>query len=388
VSLLPRPIDHHAKCLRLLTLIRKEFRQVLRDPSSIALAIVLPVVMILLFGYGLSLDIKHVPVAVVLDDTGPEAMELARAFQGSTYFEAKLTPTYAEAERMVRDHEVDGVVRIAHDFGRQLMAGRAADVQVAVNAVDANRGRIMLGYAQGVVGQWQLKRAERSGVARVVAVGGTGQAVLTARTWFNPEGESRYFLVPGLLVLVMTLIGALMTALVMAREWERGTLESLFVTPARADEILLGKTVPYFLLGMIGLTLCLLASRLLFGVPFRGSVVILVGVSSLYLVVSLGIGLLISSATKSQFVASQMALVATFMPAFMLSGFIYDLRNVPAVVQWVSVIVPARYYVALLQTLFMAGNVWSVIVPNTLVLAVMAAGLMLLARAATRKRLA
>jgi ABC-2 type transport system permease protein len=375
-----------AKLDRIRTLVRKEFRQVLRDPGSIAIAIVLPLVMIVLFGYGLSLDIKDVELAVVLQDTGPDAIDLARTFEGSPYFKAKLTPSMREAERMVRDHDADAIVAIPADFQRRLHGpfGVGPDVQVVVNGVDANRGRAIQAYASGVVARWQAGRADRAGRAGTAEAG----AAVAARTWFNPTSESRFFLVPGLLVMVMTLIGALMTALVMAREWERGTLEALFVTPVRADEILLGKTLPYFALGMIGLTLCLLASRFLFGVPLRGSLPVLVGVSALYLLVSLEIGLLISSATKNQFVASQVALVATFMPAFMLSGFIYDLRNTPAVVQWVSYLVPARYYVALLQSLFMAGNVRSVVIPNTLVLVAIAVILLALARGATRKRLA
>jgi ABC-2 type transport system permease protein len=206
--------------------------------------------------------------------------------------------------------------------------------------------------------------------------------------WFNAANDSHYFLVPGLIVLVVTLIGSFLTAMVMAREWERGTLEALFVTPARSEEILLGKTVPYFVLGMIGLLLCVLAARFLFKVPLRGSVWVLMAVSMLYLLVTLGIGLLVSSVTRSQFVASQIALLVSFMPAMMLSGFLFDLRSMPAAVRLITFLMPARYYVTLLQTVFLAGNIWSVIVPNALVLAGIAAALIVLSRAATRKRLA
>jgi ABC-2 type transport system permease protein len=186
----------------------------------------------------------------------------------------------------------------------------------------------------------------------------------------------------------MTLIGALLTALVMAREWERGTLEALFVTPVRAGEILLGKTIPYFLLGMIGLALCLFAAKFLFHVPFRGSVLVLAGVSLHYLLVALSIGLLISSAVKSQFVASQVTLLVTFLPALMLSGFLFDLRSMPAAVRLITYALPARYYVALLQTVFLAGDVWGVIVPNAAILAGMATVLLFLTRRVARKRLA
>ena len=212
--------------------------------------------------------------------------------------------------------------------------------------------------------------------------------MLVERVWFNAAGDSRYFLVPGLIVLVMTLIGAFMTALVVAREWERGTLEALFVTPVRAGEILVSKIVPYFVLGMLGLGLCIFAAGALFHVPLRGSAWVLVGVSMAYLLVALGLGLFISSATKSQFVASQIALIATFLPALLLSGFLFDLQSMPAPVRALTYALPAKYYVSLLQTIFLAGDVWSVIVPNTLVLLAMAAGVLALARLVTRKQLA
>jgi ABC-2 type transport system permease protein len=216
----------------------------------------------------------------------------------------------------------------------------------------------------------------------------TGPVVVQSRLWFNETNESRYFLVPGLIVLIMTLIGALLTSLVMAREWERGTLEALFVTPVRPEEILLGKTIPYFILGMIGFALCLLAAKFLFDVPFRGSVIVLTGASTLYLLVALAIGLLISSAFKSQFVASQITLLVTFLPAVMLSGFLFDLRSMPAAVRMITYLLPARYYVTLLQTIFLAGDIWAVIFPNAAVLTGMMIVLLWLTRRVTQKKLA
>jgi ABC-2 type transport system permease protein len=215
-----------------------------------------------------------------------------------------------------------------------------------------------------------------------------GPAVaVESRLWFNAANESRYFLVPGLIVLIMTLIGALLTTLVMAREWERGTLEALFVTPVRTGEILLGKTIPYFALGIVGLVSCLIAAKFLFQVPFRGSVSVLFGTSMLYLLVALGIGLLISSVVKSQFVASQITLLVSFLPAVMLSGFLFDLRSMPVVVRAMTYVLPARYYVALLQTIFLAGDIWSVILPNAGVLAAMALSVLWLTRRVSRKSL-
>ena len=366
---------------RVISLVKKEVRQVVRDPSSIAIGIVLPVVLILLFGYGMSLDVTHVPVALVLEDRSPAASELAASFELSRYFEAQRTNSMADAEKRMLARQVDGIVRIQPDFSRRLHAGNA-EVQILVHGIDANRARIIQAYAQGAVGAWQARRSAQSEEIS------TGPVQVQSRLWYNEANESRYFLVPGLIVLVMTLIGALLTSLVVAREWERGTIEALFVTPVLPGEILLGKTIPYFILGMIGFVLCLVSARYLFMVPFRGSVLVLATVSMLYLLVALALGLLISSALKSQFVASQVTLLVTFLPAVMLSGFLFDLRSLPPAVQAITFLLPARYYVTLLQTIFLVGDVWAVIVPNAAVLAAMMMVLLWLARRSTQKRLA
>ena len=366
---------------RVWSLVKKESRQVVRDPSSIAIGIVLPVVLILLFGYGLSLDVMNAPVAVVLEDSSPDATEVAASFQLSPYFDAELLTSMVRAQQLMLARKVDAIVRIRPDFTRQLALGDA-EVQVLVHGTDANHARIIQAYAQGAIGQWAARRTAEGKETL------SGPVAVQNRLWFNEANESRYFLIPGLIVLIMTLIGAFLTSLVVAREWERGTMEALFVTPVRPDEILLGKTIPYFVLGMIGLALCLLAAKFLFHVPFRGSVTVLIGSSMLYLLVALAIGLLISSATKSQFVASQIALLVTFLPALMLSGFLFDLRSMPAVVRVITYILPARYYVTLLQTVFLAGDIWTLIVPNAAVLAGMAVLFFILTRRATRKELA
>jgi ABC-2 type transport system permease protein len=366
---------------RVWSLVKKEVRQVIRDPSSIAIGIVLPVVLILLFGYGMSLDVTNVPVAVVLEDPSPASTELAASFQLSRYFDARTTTSMRHAEELMLARKVDGIVRVRPDFSRRLSRGDA-EVQVLVHGIDANRARIIEGYVQGAVGAWAARRNAQG--EQVL----TGPVRVQNRMWFNEANESRYFLVPGLIVLVMTLIGALLTSLVVAREWERGTIEALFVTPVRPGEILLGKTIPYFGLGMIGFALCVISAKFLFDVPLRGSVLVLTGVSMLYLLVALALGLLISSALKSQFVASQITLLVTFLPAVMLSGFLFDLRSLPAAVQLVTFLLPARYYVTLLQTIFLVGDVWAVIVPNAAVLAGMMTVLLWLARRATRKQLA
>jgi len=224
-------------------------------------------------------------------------------------------------------------------------------------------------------------QAESEGAASVSPV------ITVDRIWFNENNDSHYFLVPGLIVLVMTIIGAFLTAMVVAREWERGTIEALFVTPMRPGEFLISKLIPYFGLGMFGFVLCLLAGQFLFHVPLRGSLVLLCLASMIYLLVALGIGLLVSTLVKSQFLASQLAMTLTLMPAMMLSGFLYDLRSMPVFIQGITYAMPARYAVTLMQTLYLAGDVGSVVWPNLGVLAAIAATLLVLTRLATRKQL-
>lgn len=365
---------------RVASLVRKESRQMFRDPSSVAIGVVLPVVLILLFGYGLSLDVTNVPIAVVLEDASPTARDLAGSFQLSRYFQPQLTTSMKEAEELMLLRKVDAIVRIRPDFSRNLAQGNAT-VQIVAHGTDANRARIIQNYAQGAVVQWSQGRSTDASNA-------AGPVLVQERLWFNDANDSHYFLVPGLIVLIMTLIGAMMTSLVMAREWERGTLEALFVTPVRPDEILLGKTIPYFVLGLVGLTMCVLAAKFLFGVPLRGSVWVLGAGSVVYLIVALAMGLLISAATKNQFLASQITILVSFLPAVMLSGFLFDLRSLPVPVQMITYVLPARYYVSLLQTVFLAGDIWSIIVPNLAVLAGAATLLLLLTRRATPKKLA
>lgn len=366
---------------RIWTLIKKESRQIIRDPASIALGVVLPLILVLLFGFGLSLDVKNVPVALVLEDSSSDALGVAAGFQLSPYFHPQVVRSMALAERLMQSRVVDGIVRIPSDFARRVAAGDAT-VQVIVHGTDANQARLIQAYVQGAIGVWSA----RQGAEGRPSAG--GPVSVQSRMWFNEANDSHYFLVPGVVVLVMTLIGAFLTAMVVAREWERGTFEALFVTPVRSGEILLGKTIPYFGLAMVGLMLCVISAKFLFAVPVRGSLAVLTGASMLYVLVGLGIGLLISSAVKNQLVASQLTMLATFMPAFMLSGFLFDLSSMPAAIRLITYLLPARYYVALLQTVFLAGDLWSVLLPNLAVLL----GMLMLVGAASRlithKRLA
>jgi ABC-2 type transport system permease protein len=369
-----------AKLRRIRALTLKETRQVIRDPSSIAIGCVVPLLMILLFGYGLSLDINHVSVAVVDEDDSADSTALIGAFRLSPYFRVTVVHSMAEANTQMLNRTADGVLRIQSDFSRHRHLG-GAEVQILVNGSDANQARIMQGYAQGVVAVWSAAQAGSEGAASA------GPVITIDRMWFNENNDSHYFLVPGLIVLVMTIIGAFLTAMVVAREWERGTLEALFVTPMRPGEFLISKLIPYFGLGMFGFLLCLLAGQFLFHVPLRGSLFLLCLASMIYLLVALGIGLLVSTLVKSQFLASQLAMTLTLMPAMMLSGFIYDLRSMPVFIQGITYAMPARYAVTLMQTLYLAGDIGSVVWPNLGVLVAIAATLLVLTRLATRKQL-
>ncbi|MBC7857677.1 MAG: ABC transporter permease [Burkholderiaceae bacterium] len=368
---------------RLIALTRKEFRQLLRDSSNLAFGILLPIMLILLFGYGLSLDVRNAPVAVVLEDGSPQAREAISGLLLSPYISPILLGSMREAERAMLAREVDAIVRLRGDFAKEQAAGRGA-VQLILHGADANRARIIGNYVQGALAQAGRRQLDRAGHAPPGAV---GQVTIEQRLWFNSANTSTWYLVPGLIVLIMTIVGAFLTALVMAREWERGTLEALFVTPVGPTEILLAKIIPYFCVGMVGLALCLLAARFLFHVPMQGSLLLVIAVSMLYLLVALGLGLVISAVTKSQFLASQFALVLSFMPALMLSGFLFDLRSVPAPIRVVGHLLPATYYIELLKTLFLAGNVWPLIVKNSAVLALYALALLGFARFATKKKL-
>jgi ABC-type multidrug transport system permease subunit len=367
--------------MRMRGVLRKEVLQILRDPSSIALAIVMPLALLFIFGYGVTLDAENVPIAVVIEDAGSAARELVAGFDLSRNFETHHLKSMAEAERLLRRRRIDGIVHLQADFSSRLRQGRQAPVQLIINGVDANRARLIEGYARGVVGKWtELLRARGEAAA--------GPPVrLSQRVWFNESTESRNFMVPGLITLIMTLIGILLTALVVAREWERGTMEALLVTPLRKVDLLLSKVLPYYVLGMMGMGLSVLVAVTVFQVPLRGSFWALALLSSLFLLASLGFGLLLSAAIRVQFVAAQISIVAGFLPAFFLSGLLFDLDSTPRVIQIISHLVPARYFVAISHTLFMAGDIWPVLLPNALVLAVMAVFFLGLAYRKMTKRL-
>jgi ABC-2 type transport system permease protein len=366
---------------RLLALVRKETLQITRDPSAILIAFVLPVVLLFLFAFAVSLDVRDVKIGVVLESDAPQAQSLAAAFAGTRYFLVTPARNRREIEPEVIAGRLHGMVVIPQDFDTRLKRPeRGPLVQIVTDGTEPNTASFVGGYAEGVVATWL---ASGSGGSQPKKAGPT----LQPRFWFNPEIESKRFLIPGAIAIVMTMIGTLLTAMVVAREWERGTMEAMMSTPASILEILVGKLLPYFGLGLIATLGCSAAAVFLFDVPLRGSVFALLLLSCSFLIPALGQGLLISAITKNQFIAAQVALVSGFLPALLLSGFIFEIDSMPLVIRVFTHVVAARYFVASLQSVFLAGDVWSLFVPSILSMLAIGAVFFTITALRTRKSL-
>jgi drug efflux transport system permease protein len=352
---------------RLAALVRKESLQIVRDPSAILIAFALPVMLLFLFAYAVSLDVKGVRLGVVLESDSAAAQSLAAAFEATRYFEILPARDRREVVPELVASRIRGFVVIPQDFERRLSSRNRSEslVQVITDGSQPNTANFVAGYSEGVVENWLAGRGAGN-------VAGFLPVRFDPRFWFNPEIESRRFLIPGAIAIIMTMIGTLLTALVVAREWERGTMEAVMSTPAGILEILLGKLLPYFMLGVIATLVCAVISITLFDVPLRGSWAALLLLSSTFLVPALGQGLLISTLARNQFVAAQIALLSGFLPAMLLSGFIFEIDSMPVIIRAITHVVPARYFVSSLQTVFLAGDVWSVFLPN--ILAMLAIG--------------
>jgi len=367
---------------RMKALLLKEFAQILRDPSSLMIAFVLPVILLFLYGFGVSLDAREVKLGVVLEDRGTDATSLAAAFLASPYFRARVDREARFLEHELLAGRLRGMVVIPEDFSRRLRRNDAAAVaQVIADGSETNTANYVQNYAQGVVNTWWEARRREAGMA--VASG----PYLTPRIWFNPELESRNSLIPGALAIIMAIIGTLLTALVVAREWERGTMEALLATPVAVAELMVGKLVPYFCLGMFAMLGSVGISVWLFELPFRGSLLALLLSAAAFLLAALGQGLLISTAAKNQFIAAQIALITGFLPAFLLSGFIFEIASMPTPIRALTHIIPARYLVTNLQTLFLVGDVWPLLLPNIGILLGLSALLFFVTARKTVKRL-
>jgi ABC-2 type transport system permease protein len=366
---------------RIAGLIAKETRQIARDPSALLIAGFLPLILLFLFGTGVSLDVRNVRLGLVIERPTAETASFAAALADSPYFTVVTVPDARAVTRDLVAGQLQAVVVLAADFGNRSARRVTVPIEVIVDGGDPNTASLIEAYLSGAWSNWLQQEGLMTSNQTLAPVS------TVPRFWFNPEVNSQDFLVPGSIAIVMTLIGTLLTSLVVAREWERGTMEALLATPAGTFDFLIGKLVPYFLLGLLSLALSVGVSVFVFGVPFRGSVWWLGAVSSVFLLAALGLGLLISTVTGNQFVASQVALIAGFLPAFLLSGFIFEIGSMPLPIRAITYILPARYLMPSLETLFLAGDVPRVVLTDIGAMAAIAAVLIGLTALRTKRRL-
>ncbi len=349
------------KMRRLKALVVKECYQIIRDPSSILISVVLPLVLIFLYGFGVSLDLNHLRVGLVMEDTAPDAQSFAKSLTDSRYFDVKIVRDSREVLDDVTKGSLRGFVVIPSYFSQfRNRPDIISPLQVVADGSEPNTANFVQNYVQGAFANW-LNQEKISDNLK-----GQPLVRIQSRYWYNEQLESRNFLIPGSLAIIMTLIGTLLTALVVAREWERGTMEAMMSTTVGILELVVGKLIPYFILGMISMTICVLIAVFGYDVPLRGSWWLLGIVSATFLFCALGIGLMISTMAKNQIVASQISIIVGFLPAYILSGFIFEIASMPLPIRLLTYVMPARYFVQCLQTLFLVGNVWSLILFNLL----------------------
>lgn len=351
---------------RFFAYLQKEQKQILRDPSTMLIAFILPLMMMFIFGYGVSLDADKVSVGLLLQDTSPTARGLENAFLGTPYFDVKTSYSRSALEDELTRGHIRGIITIPQNFAQNFLRGTPAPLQVLVDGSEPNMAQFVLNYAEGVINTWQTQLTIETKNGQIPPI------QPQPRIWFNEELRSRDVLLPGSIAIIMSLIGTLLTALVVAREWERGTMEAVLSTPVHISEMLLGKLVPYFLLGLATMALCVTLSIALFDVPFRGSFLVLLLSTSVFLLAALGQGLMISTLVRNQFVAAQFSIMLGFLPAFVLSGFIFEISSMPWFIRALTYILPPRYFVTILQSSFLTGAIWELFLPNLLAMLLIA----------------
>lgn len=367
---------------RLRAVLRKEYLHIVRDPISLTLALALPLLMILLFGYALTLDVDRIPTFVYDQDQTPQSRELIDQFRGSRYFQIRgVVDSYRPAEQAIDRSAVLMTVAVDKNYAKDLLAGKEANVQLLLDGSDSNTAAIALGYAEAVVATYALRKRSE---AQVRLGGGELKTPVEPRirVWYNSDLKSRNFIVPGLIAVTLMIIASLLTSLTIAREWENGTMEQLLSTPLRPMELVLGKLLAYFALGLTDMIMCLIAAVFVFHVPLRGNVLFLIFTSCVFLFGTLSWGLFISASCRTQLLAYQMGMLSSFLPGYLLSGFIYSIGNMPKVIQVVSYLVPARYFIKIIDSVFLKGMGFGTLYLEVILLAVYAG---LVFTAATRK---
>lgn len=372
---------------RIIAIMRKEFIHILRDRRSLGMAIAMPVLLIFLFGSSLSLDVDNVPLVVWDQNKSDDSREFVGRFTASRYFDLTgYVSSYAAIEQAIDKREAVLALVVPGDFSRNLERGRPVDVQLIVDGSDANTATIAMGYAQTVADTYNSALL----VKTVQQRGGKAANVLLEakpRVWFNQNMQAKNYIIPGLIAVIMMVIAALLTSLTIAREWENGTMEQLITTPLTPIELIIGKLTPYFALGMLDILLAVLMGEYMFEVPLRGNPALIFGAGAVFLAGSLTMGMLISIVTRSQLLASQLAMVLTFLPSFLLSGFMYTISNMPTVIQGLTYLVPARYFVAILKNIYLKGAGIPILLSEAGVLLFFAVVLVFVANIKLRKRL-
>ena len=340
---------------RLRAIFVKELHHVMRDARSLGMALAVPLMMLLLYGYALSLDVDHIPTLIYDQNQTPASRELIRQFQGSKYFEIRgAAENYGQIRREIDRSRILMALVIPRDYSENVAAGREAPVQILIDGSDSNTASIALGYAESVVQNYSVRlRAER--LNRRGGEEFTPPVDARLRIWYNSSLESKNYVVPGLIAVILQIIAALLTSLTIAREREMGTMEQLLSTPLRPVEIVLGKMLAYFVVGLLDSAIALVVGLFVFGVPLRGSVLLLAFSVCLFLFGALFWGVFVSAISKTQLEAYQLGLLSSFLPAFMLSGFVYAIENMPAPIRVVTYIIPARYIVTIMKGVFLKG---------------------------------
>ena len=372
---------------RVWAVARKEFLHIIRDPRSLGMAIAIPMLLLILFGYALTLDVDNVPMVIWDQDQSQVSREFISRFLGSRYFSLRsYVRNYKGVERAIDSGQALVGLIIPADFAGHIESGRASSVQIIVDGSDSTTATIAMGYADVVTQTYTQDIALRQ-VRR-----GGGQSLripldVRPRVWFNADMESKNYIIPGLIAVIMMVIAALLTSLTVAREWERGTMEQLISTPVKGWELILGKLMPYFAIGMLDVSLAVLMGEFLFQVPLRGSPALLFAMAAIFLAGALSLGMVISIVTKSQLLASQLAMVLTFLPSFLLSGFMYAIGNMPRPIQLITYLIPARYFVALLKGIYLKGIGLEILALEAVLLTAFGAAMVLVANVKFKKRL-